>query len=87
LEQALGLIEVRGFVAAMAACDAALKAAGVRLAGYEETKGGGLVVVKFKGDAASVKAAVEAGVSAASALTRVASSHVIARPAGLGGRG
>jgi len=81
LEGALGLIEVKGFAAATAACDAALKAAGVRVLGYEETKGGGLVVVKWSGDVASVQAAVEAAVDAASAVTHVFAARVIARPA------
>ena len=44
----LGLIEVVGLVGAVEAGDTAVKAASVRLLGYELTKGGGLVTVKIE---------------------------------------
>lgn len=80
--QALGLIETVGLPVAIAAADAAVKAANVTLVGYEKTKGGGLVVVKLRGDVGAVKAAVEAAVAAASRVGKVYAHHVIARPHG-----
>jgi ethanolamine utilization protein EutM len=43
--------------------------------------GGGLVTTVVKGDVGSVRAAVEAGASAASQVGELVSSHVIPRPA------
>ena len=80
--QALGLIETVGLPVAIAAADAAVKAANVTLVGYEKTRGGGLVVVKLRGDVGAVKAAVEAAVAAASCVGKVYAYHVIARPHG-----
>ena len=82
MEDALGLVEVKGLVAALRACDAAAKAAGVAILGYEQTKGGGQVVVKLGGDVGSVTAAVAAAATAASALTGVVAVRVIGRPSG-----
>ena len=76
----LGLIEVVGLVGAVEAGDTAVKAASVRLLGYELTKGGGLVTVKIEGEVSAVKAAVDAAVMAAEKLTTVVSHLVIARP-------
>jgi microcompartment protein CcmL/EutN len=78
--KALGLIETIGLVTAFEAADAALKAANVKLLGYENTKGGGRITIKFVGDVGAVKAAVAAGVAAALRIGRVESSLVIARP-------
>ena len=79
--EALGIVEVRGWAAAMATVDAAAKAAGVRLVGTEVTKGGGQVVVKLAGEVAAVRAAVEAGSLAAAAVSKVVATHVIPRSA------
>ena len=62
--EALGLIETRGLVGAIEAADAGLKAAQVRLLGLERADAG-LVTVKFLGDTAAAKAAVDAGAAAA----------------------
>ncbi|KLU62892.1 hypothetical protein CEB3_c07460 [Peptococcaceae bacterium CEB3] len=78
---ALGIIEVQGLVAALAAADAAAKAADVKLLGYEPTKGSGLVTLKLTGEVAAVEAAVSAAAEAASALSSVYASRVIAKPA------
>jgi ethanolamine utilization protein EutM len=78
--KALGLIETIGLATAFEAADAALKAANVKLLGYENTKGGGRITVKFVGDVGAVKAAVAAGIAAALRIGRVESSLVIARP-------
>jgi len=78
--KALGLIETIGLVTAFEAADAALKAANVKLLGYENTKGGGRITVKFVGDVGAVQAAVSAGVAAALRIGRIESSLVIPRP-------
>jgi microcompartment protein CcmL/EutN len=78
--KALGLIETIGLVTAFEAADAALKAANVKLLGYENTKGGGRITVKFVGDVGAVKAGVAAGVAAALRIGRIESSLVIPRP-------
>ena len=77
--QALGLIETRGLIASIEAADAMLKAANVTLVGTEKI-GSGLVSVMVRGDVGAVKAAVEAGESAASKLGELVATHVIPRP-------
>lgn len=77
--EAIGLIETRGFVAMVEASDAMVKAAKVQLIGYEKI-GGGFVTAVVRGDVASVRAAVEAGVRAAEKVGEIVSSHVIPRP-------
>jgi bacterial microcompartment shell protein len=79
-ENALGLIETIGLPTAIEAADAAMKAANVRLVGYERTRGGGLVVVKIRGDVGAVRAAVEAAVISASKVGKIYGYHVIPRP-------
>lgn len=77
--QALGLVETRGFVAAIEAADAMVKAANVTLM-QKERVGAGLVTVMVRGDVGAVKAAVDAGASAAKAVGELVSVHVIPRP-------
>jgi len=79
-QNALGLIETVGLPTAIEAADAALKAANVTLVGYEKTRGGGLVVVKIRGDVGAVRAAVEAAVVSASKVGKIYGYHVIPRP-------
>jgi len=76
---ALGMIETRGLVGAIEAADAMLKAANVKLIGKIHV-GGGLVTVMVRGEVGAVKAAVEAGCSAAERVGHLVSSHVIPRP-------
>ena len=76
---ALGMIETRGFAAMVEASDAMLKAANVELVSYEKT-GGGYVTAIVRGDVASVRAAVDAGLRAAEKVGEIVSSHVIPRP-------
>ena len=76
---ALGMIETRGFTAMVEACDAMLKAAKVELVNYEKI-GGGYVTAVVRGDVASVRAAVDAGIKAAEKVGEIVSSHVIPRP-------
>ena len=77
--EALGMIESRGFAAMVEASDAMVKAAKVELIGYEQI-GGGYVTAIVRGDVASVRAAVEAGLRAAEKVGEIVSSHVIPRP-------
>lgn len=77
--EALGMIETKGLVGAIEAADAMTKAANVVLIGYEKI-GSGLVTVMVRGDVGAVKAAVDAGVAAASNVGEVVSQHVIPRP-------
>ncbi len=77
--EALGMIESRGFVAMVEASDAMVKAAKVELIGYEQI-GGGYVTAIVRGDVASVRAAVDAGIRAAEKVGEIVSSHVIPRP-------
>ena len=79
MSDALGKIETRGFPAAVEAADAMVKAARVTLTRYEKT-GGGHVTVVVRGDVGAVRAAVEAGASAAGRVGEVVSVHVIPRP-------
>lgn len=80
MKQALGLIEAIGLVTAIEAADAAVKAADVKLLGYENTKGGGKITIKLVGGVGAVKAGVAAGVAAASRIGRIYSYQVIPRP-------
>jgi ethanolamine utilization protein EutM len=79
--EALGMVETRGLVAAIEAADAMVKAANVELIGTEKI-GSGLVSVMVRGDVGAVKAATEAGSSAATKLGEVIATHVIPRPHG-----
>ena len=79
IQQALGMIETRGLVAAIEAADAMLKAANVELVGTEKI-GSGLVSVMVRGDVGAVKAATEVGSQAAERLGELVAVHVIPRP-------
>jgi ethanolamine utilization protein EutM len=76
---AIGMIETKGYVAALAAADAMVKAANVTIVGREEV-GDGLVAVTIVGDVGAVKAATEAGSEAAGQVGELVSVHVIPRP-------
>ena len=78
-KEALGLIETRGFVGAVEAADAMVKAADVHLMN-KQTVGAGLVTVMVRGDVGAVKAAVDAGAAAAKRVGELVSVHVIPRP-------
>ncbi|MBL8820976.1 MAG: BMC domain-containing protein [Planctomycetia bacterium] len=77
--EALGLIETKGLVCLIEASDAMLKAANVKLIGWTKI-GSGMVTALVSGDVAAVRAAVDAGVSAAQRIGEVVSSSVIPRP-------
>ena len=77
--EALGMIETKGLIALIEASDAALKAANVQMLSWDKI-GSGLVTGFFVGDVAAVKAAVDAGASAAAKIGDVVSVQVIPRP-------
>src|SRR5687767_141744 len=77
--EALGMIETKGFVGAVEAADAMVKAANVVLVGREYI-GAGYVTVLVRGDVGAVKAATDAGAAAARRVGELVSVHVIPRP-------
>jgi ethanolamine utilization protein EutM len=79
MNEALGMIETKGYVAALAAADAMVKAANVSIVSREEV-GDGLVAVVVRGDVGAVKASTEAGAETASTVGELVSVHVIPRP-------
>lgn len=73
------MIETRGYAAMVEASDAMVKAADVRVIGWQAV-GGGLVTTLVRGDIAAVRAATDAGAEAARSVGEVLAVHVIARP-------
>ncbi len=73
------MVECMGFVAMIEASDAMVKAANVRLVGYEKVDAG-LVTAIVRGEVGAVKAAVDAGAAAARRVGTVTAVHVIPRP-------
>lgn len=71
---ALGLIEVKGYLTAVKVADVTLKAANVTLINLEKIRGG-YVTVQITGDVGAVQAAVDA----VAGTEQIISSHVIAR--------
>ena len=69
-----GFIEVVGYIPAVAAADAMVKAADVTLAGCE-------VTVAVTGEIGAIRTAVDAGAAAAKQAGQLHCAHVIARPA------
>jgi ethanolamine utilization protein EutM len=79
MNEAIGIIETRGYVGLVEASDAMVKAANVELIKSIQI-GGALVTTIVQGDVGSVEAAVVAGKEAASRVGNLVASHVIARP-------
>ena len=73
------MIERRGVVAVMEAGDAAVKAANVRMGGWEKI-GSGLVTVLFRGEGAACRAACDAAAAAAQKVGELVAVHVIPQP-------
>jgi ethanolamine utilization protein EutM len=80
MNDAIGLLETKGYVGLVEASDAMVKAANVEMVRSVQI-GGGLITTIIKGDVGSVKAAVEAGKETAGRVGTLVASHVIARPA------
>lgn len=74
-----GYIEVVGLVPAIAAADAALKAANVEVVGRENT-GKAMIAVIIKGEIGAVRAAIDAAEAEAERIGKVVNTNVIARP-------
>ncbi len=87
MEEAVGMVEVRGWPPALAAADAMVKAANVMLVGYEKLSGAFYTVI-VRGSVSEVKVSVEAGVEAVKKVQAGAapgeklllSYHLIPRP-------
>ena len=77
--EALGMIETKGLVGLIEASDAMVKAARVKLVGYQQI-GAGYVTALVRGDVAACKAATDAGAAAAQRVGELISVHVIPRP-------
>lgn len=78
MNQALGLLETYGYLAAIAGLDSALKSANVALKEVQRS-GGGLVTIILEGDVGAVQASVEAGSASINTLGTLVSQHVIPR--------
>ncbi len=77
--EALGMLETKGLVCLIEGVDAMLKSANVQMIGWDKI-GSGIVTAFVSGDVAAVKAAIDAGASAASKIGEVVSVQVIPRP-------
>lgn len=80
MNEAIGLLETKGYVGLVEASDAMVKAANVELVSTIQI-GGGLITAVVKGDVGSVRAAVEAGRESAGRVGELVATHIIARPA------
>lgn len=78
-QAALGMIETRGLVASIEAADAMVKAASVTIVSQSKA-GGGLISTLIRGEVGAVKAAADAGATAANKVGEVVAVHVIPRP-------
>jgi ethanolamine utilization protein EutM len=79
MNEAIGLIETRGYAGLVEASDAMVKAANVELI-KSIPIGGAMITTIVRGDVGSVKAAVDAGKDTAARVGNLVASHVIARP-------
>jgi microcompartment protein CcmL/EutN len=79
MQEALGMVECLGLVAMIEAADAMVKAANVKLVGYERIDAG-LVTAIVRGEVGAVRAAVDAGAAAGRRVGTVVAVHIIPRP-------
>lgn len=84
---ALGMVEVYSFTTAVCVADIAAKTSDVKIIAFDRNRPISpdvpaplVMIVKFEGDVAAVKAAVEAGVAYAKAEGKYIVSHVIPNP-------
>ncbi|WP_461212861.1 BMC domain-containing protein [Lacticaseibacillus sp. GG6-2] len=78
--EALGMLEVKGYVAAVTFTDLMLKAANVKLLKVKRTRGMGWMSIFIQGDVGAVNAAIAAAKAQAMAAELYVSSKVIPRP-------
>lgn len=79
MNKAIGIIETRGYAAALRAADMMLKMAYVEIVRQEQI-GSGLVTTVIEGDIASVKEALDYGAEAAQSTGELIAVHYIAKP-------
>lgn len=79
MNKALGFVETRGLITAIAAADAMAKAANITILEYRKV-GSGLINISVEGDVGAVQASVDAGVAAALKIGEIMSFYVIPRP-------
>lgn len=79
VNNAIGILETRGFTPLIIGADTALKAANVDLVEWRQI-GSGFVSFVIQGDVAAVRSAMDAGAEAASKIGEVVSQLVIPRP-------
>lgn len=80
MNEALGLIEIKGLSAAINILDTMLKVASVELIDIEKTNGSGWMTIKVSGNVGAVNASVEAGTAKAKESNVLVASKVIPRP-------
>ena len=88
MAQAVGILEVYGLTAAFVAGDAGCKAADVTLEVFDRNKPANadalpvplIVIVKFRGEVAAVREAVEAAAAAAETVSGVITQHISPQP-------
>lgn len=88
MNEAIGIIEMYGFVTAITAADAAAKAADVKIIAIDSNKPANaekeevplIMAVKIQGSVSAVTAAVEAASRAAEQGSGLICNHIIARP-------
>lgn len=78
--KAIGILEVSGYTCSVVGLDAMCKAADVRLLHKEERLGGMLVTLVVAGTVSAVKASLEHGDKACSAITKVYGNECIPSP-------
>ena len=88
MNDAIGIVEMFGFVTAITAADAEAKAADVSIIAIDSNKPANadcvevplIMAVKMQGEVSAVKAAVDAAVRAANTVSGVICNHVISGP-------
>ena len=80
MQYAIGLIETKGLIGLIEATDSMAKAANVEIVKRQDI-GGAFVTTVVRGDVGSVRAAVEAGATAAAQVGELVGHHIIPRPA------
>jgi len=85
MQEALGMVETKGYVGAVEAADAMVKSANVSLVGSEKI-GAGYVTVLVRGDVGAVKAATDAGVTVRPRAMAPCAAPAIASSTAGGGR-
>ena len=88
MNDAIGIIEMYGFVTAITVADACAKAADVKVIAIDSNKPANaetaevplIMAVKIQGSVSAVRAAVEEGSRVAESISGLIGSHVIPRP-------